>query len=70
MTALVVLGVALTGAGIGGLAYCILEGLRVKREKPEPQVVRARLQKLVAINLGSVALAACGLMAVVLGVML
>lgn len=70
MTALVVLGVALTAAGIGGLAYCIFEGLRVKREKPEPQVVRARLQKLVAINLGAVALAALGLMAVVLGAML
>lgn len=70
MTALVVLGVALTAAGIGGLAHCILEGLRVKREKPEPRVVRARLQKLVAINLGSVALAALGLMAVVLGVTL
>jgi hypothetical protein len=70
MTALVVLGVALAAAGIGGLVYCILEGLRVKREKPAPEVVRTRLQKLVAINLGSVALAAFGLMAVVLGVML
>lgn len=69
MTALVYLGAALAAAGIGGLGYCILEGLRVRREKPAPEVVRARLQKLVAINLGSVALAALGLMAVVVGVM-
>lgn len=70
MTALIYLGVALAAAGIGGLAYCILEGLRVKREKPGPEAARARLQKLLAINLGSVALAALGLMAVVAGAML
>ena len=70
MTALVYLGAALAAAGLGGLAYCILEGLRVRREKPAPEVVRARLQKLLAVNLGSVALAALGLMAVAAGVML
>ena len=70
MTALVILGAALVAAGLGGLGYCIRAGFAIRRDKPAPEVARAQLQRLVAVNLGSVGLAALGLALVVAGVML
>lgn len=70
MTLLVILGAALVAAGLGGLAYCIRTGFAIRRDKPPPDLARARLQRLVAVNLGSVGLAALGLALVVAGVML
>jgi hypothetical protein len=70
MTALVLIGAAMTAAGLGGLGYCIREGFVIRRDKPLPEVARARLQRLVAVNLGSVATAALGLAVVVAGLML
>jgi hypothetical protein len=70
MMALTILGAAMVAAGLGGLGHCIREGYAVRRDKPAPDVARARLQRLVAINLGSVALAALGLGCVVLGLTL
>jgi beta-phosphoglucomutase-like phosphatase (HAD superfamily) len=70
MTLLAVLGSALTAAGLAGLGHCIIAGLRVRREKPAPEVARARLQRLVAVNLGSVALAGLGLALLVAGLAL
>ncbi len=70
MTLLVILGVVLVSASLAGLGYCIREGFRVRREKPAPEIARARLRRLVAVNLGSMGLAAFGLVCVVLGVIL
>ena len=70
MTALVILGAVLAAAGLGGLGYCIRAGLAIRRDKPAPEVARAQLQRLVAVNLGSVALATLGLALLVAGVML
>lgn len=70
MTVLVILGALLAAAGLGGLGYCIRAGFAIRRDKPPPEVARAQLQKLVAVNLGSVALAALGLAVVVAGLML
>jgi len=67
MTIMAVLGVAMVAAGLGGLGYCIRAGVAIRREKPSPEVARARLTRLVAVNLGSVALAALGLGVVVIG---
>ncbi len=70
MILLVIFGAALVIASLFGLGYCIREGFRVRREKPAPEAARARLQRLVAVNLGSMGLAALGLICVVVGVTL
>lgn len=70
MTALVVLGIAMVAAGLAGLGHCIRTGYAIRREKPDPEAARARLQRLVAVNLASVAGAALGLALVVVGLTL
>ena len=70
MTLLVILGALLVAGGLGGLGYCIRTGYAIRREKPDPEAARARLQALVAVNLGSVALAGLGLALVVVGLTL
>lgn len=70
MIVLVVLGIILVLAGLGGLAHCIRTGYAIRREKPGPDAARARLQRLVAVNLASVAGAALGLAMVVVGLTL
>jgi hypothetical protein len=64
------LGAFLVAAGMIGLSYCIREGFRVRRSGDAPEIMRARLQRLVAINLASVGLAALGLGLVVAGLSL
>ena len=70
MTILIIAGAILVAAGLFGLGFCIRTGYGIKREKPDPDEVRARLNRLLAINLGSVGLAALGLAMLVAGLML
>lgn len=70
LIALVIIGSIGVAAGIFGLGYCIREGFRVRKASLPPQEIHARLQKLVAVNLGSVAMAALGLAILVAGLML
>ncbi len=70
MEILVLAGMVLTLAGLGGLVWCILAGVNIRRAAPPPEEMHARLQKLLAINLGSVAVSALGLAAVVAGLLL
>lgn len=70
MTVLVILGSVMVVLGLVGLGYCIRTGLRIKRDKPAPDVARVQLQQLVAVNLGSVGLAALGLGVIVIGLVL
>lgn len=70
MIAFAYIGVLMVLAGMAGLGYCIRAGVRIRAEKPAPEVARARLQRLIAVNLGSVAAAALGLGLVVVGLTL
>lgn len=70
MQKLVLLGLLLTVAGLGGLGWCILQGLGIRRAALPPPEIHARLHRLVAVNLASVALAALGLAALIAGLML
>ena len=70
MALLVIFGAVLVAAGLVGLGYCVRVGYAIRREKPSPEVVRARLNRLLAVNLGSVALAAMGLAVLVIGLVL
>ncbi len=64
------IGLLLTLAGLGGLGWCILQGLRIRRAALPPAEIHARLHRMLAINLGSVALAALGLAVLVAGLLL
>jgi hypothetical protein len=61
MIFLAILGAVLVTAGLVGLAHCVREGYRARREGGTPAEMTARLRGLVAVNLASVAGAALGL---------
>jgi hypothetical protein len=70
MPALASLGLLLALLGLGGLGWCIAQGFRIRRASLPPAEVHARLHRLLAVNLGSVALAALGLAILVAGLLL
>jgi hypothetical protein len=67
---MVILGVVVVVLGLAGLGYCVRQGFVIRRAGLPPATANARLQRLVAVNLGSVALAALGLALVVIGLAL
>jgi hypothetical protein len=67
---LILLGLVLTLAGLAGLAWCIVQGFRIRRAALPPAEIHAALHRLLAMNLGSVAIATLGLAALVAGLML
>lgn len=70
MVWLVWIGAGLTAAGLVLIGYCIGAALRVRRSDLPDDQMRARLQRVVFINMGALLLSALGLMSVVLGVFL
>jgi hypothetical protein len=70
MLPLAVLGLILTVAGLAGIGYCIAQGFRIRGAGHAPEEVRRRLHRLVAVNLGSVALAGIGLGMLLIGILL
>ncbi|MGR3756927.1 MAG: hypothetical protein ACU0AT_06835 [Tranquillimonas sp.] len=70
MELLIWIGAALTVAGVGLLAWCVLQVMRARRQGLDDTALRARLQSLVAVNLGALAISALGLMTVVAGLVL
>ena len=70
MPSLALLGLLLALVGLAGLGWCIVQGLRVRKAALPPAEVHARLHRLLAVNLGSVGLAALGLAILVAGLLL
>ena len=70
MQALSLLGLVMSIAGLGGLGWCIAQGLKIRRAGLPPAEIHARLHRMIAINLGSVGLAALGLAVLVAGLLL
>ncbi|WP_417263911.1 hypothetical protein [Celeribacter sp.] len=70
MDALIWGGVALTLAGVALLGYCILAALKAKKAGGTDEEIRARLQKVVALNLVALLISAMGLGAVTIGIIL
>jgi len=56
--------------GLIGLIWCVVAGVRVRRAGLDDAALRARLQKLVAVNMAALFLSVLGLMLVVLGIFL
>jgi len=70
MAALVPIGSIITLLGLGGLIFCIITVIRARRAGLSDEDLKARLQKVVAWNLGALAVSALGLMLVIVGIFL
>lgn len=71
MKILIYFGIVLTVLGLGGLIWCIFAALKARREDASDEdALKQKLQKLVAYNLGSLALSAFGLIVIVVGILL
>lgn len=67
---LVPFGAAVALAGVAGLIWCILLALKARRNAGSDEELRARLQKVVLLNMGALGISALGLMLVVSGILL
>lgn len=63
-------GAVLTAAGLIGIAWCIAAVIGARRARLDDAAMRARMQRVVAVNMAALAASMLGLMAVVLGIML
>lgn len=70
MPTLASIGLLLALLGLGGLGWCIAQGFRIRRASLPAKEVHAQLHKLLAVNLGSVGVAAIGLAMLVAGLLL
>lgn len=70
MEILVWVGAVLSLLGIGALIWCILQAAKARRQGLQGAAMKAKLQRVVVVNMGALAVSAIGLMMVVLGVML
>ena len=64
------LGAIVTLVGLAGLIWCIVTVTRARRAGLSDTALKARLQKVVALNLGALFLSVIGLMMVVVGILL
>lgn len=70
MGVMIWVGAVLALAGLAGILGCILSVVRARRRGLDDAAMRAHMQRIVAWNLGSLAISALGLMAVVAGIVL
>ncbi len=69
MEIMIYIGAFLAVIGIAGIGYCAVKAQRVRKETDEAEA-KAQLQQIIALNLGSLAIAALGLIMVVMGMVL
>ncbi len=70
MENLIWIGAAVTLLGLAGLVWCILTVQKARKDGLDDEAMKARLQKVVAMNMGALFLSAIGLMMVVIGIAL
>ena len=70
MQNLIWIGAAVTLLGLAGLIWCIASVQRARRDGLDDDAMKARLQKVVALNMGALFLSVIGLMMVVVGILL
>ena len=68
MENLIWIGALVTLVGLAGLIWCILVVQKARKEGLDDAAMKARLQKVVAMNMGALFLSASGLMMVVVGI--
>ena len=70
MEIVVWIGAVLSGLGLIGIIYSIVAVARAKRANLPDEELRARISKILPINLGALFVSMIGLMAVIIGVVL
>ncbi|SIT82484.1 hypothetical protein SAMN05421665_1472 [Yoonia rosea] len=70
MEIVVWIGAGLSVIGLCGIVYSIVAVTRAKRANLPDEELRARIAKVLPVNLGALLISVIGLMAVVIGVML
>lgn len=70
MDILIWTGAVVSLAGLAGIVWCILAIAKARRAGLDDTTLRARLQRVVTINLAALFVSVIGLMMVVVGVML
>ena len=68
MVGLIWVGALVSLIGLSGLFYCIFKVARAKRSAMDDEALKAVLQSVVPVNLGSLLLSVLGLILVVIGV--
>ncbi|MEE9426895.1 MAG: hypothetical protein V3V25_01990 [Paracoccaceae bacterium] len=63
-------GAVISFLGVIGLFYCIRAAAKARSENLDAPTMEARLQHLVALNMGALAVSSIGLMMVVIGILL
>ena len=70
MSWMIWVGAAASLCGVGGLLWCIVLALKVRRAGLTDDAMRARLQHIVTLNMIALGVSALGLMMVVAGILL
>jgi hypothetical protein len=70
MDVLIWAGAALSFLGLVGLVYCIVRVAKARKAKLDDEALRAEVQKVMPINMGSLFVSVLGLMMVILGIFL
>ncbi len=70
MDMLIWIGAAISAIGLCGILWSLVTVVRAKRAGLSDDAMRARLAKVLPVNLGAMLLSVLGLMAVVVGVIL
>lgn len=70
MQILIWIGALVTLLGVAGLVWCVVSVARARRAGLDGASMKARLQKVVAMNMGALFLSVIGLMMVVVGILL
>lgn len=70
MEVLIWIGAGLSLIGVGMLLWCVRLAMSARKPGLDEAARRARLQRVLAINMGALGLSALGLMMVVVGILL
>jgi hypothetical protein len=70
MELIVWIGAALTLVGLGMLVWCIVSVAKARRAGLPEEALKARLQRIVALNLAALGVSGLGLATVILGIVL
>ena len=70
MAILIWIGAAISILGLTGILYSIVAVTRAKRAKLSDEELRARVAKVIPINMGALFLSVLGLMMVIVGISL
>ena len=70
MSILIWPGALISLVGVAALVWCITQAAKARKAGLDEDQMKARLQQLVAWNMGALAVSAMGLMLVVIGILL